>query len=110
MINPNILPSVIDGKQGSLDLKMYVDDKVINVGIQLKDEGIFRNRLGYYCLKMYVDELKRGQEYEDLTQIITINILNFRLFDCDEPYSNCKLLETTRHEVLTDKCSIIFLN
>ena len=57
---------------------------------------------------MYADELKRGQEYEDLKQTITINILNFKLFDCEEPYSSFKLLETARYEVLTDKCSILF--
>lgn len=108
VINPNILPSAIDGKQGSLDLKMYVDDKVVNVEIQLKDEGNFRDRSVYYWSKMYADELKRGQEYEDLKQTIAINILNFKLFDCDEPYSSFKLLETARHEVLTDKCSILF--
>ena len=108
VINPNILPSAIDGKQGSLDLKMYVDDKVVNVEIQLKDEGNFRDRSVYYWSKMYADELKRGQEYEDLKQTITINILNFKLFDCKEPYSSFKLLETARHEVLTDKCSILF--
>lgn len=108
VINPNILPSAIDGKQGSLDLKMYVDDKVVNVEIQLKDEGNFRDRSVYYWSKMYADELKRGQEYEDLKQTITINILNFNLFDCEEPYSSFKLLETARHEVLTDKCSILF--
>lgn len=109
VINPNILPSAIDGKQGSLDLKMYVDDKVVNVEIQLKDEGNFRDRSVFYWSKMYTDELKRGQEYEDLKQTITINILNFNLFtECKEPYSSFKLLETTRHEVLTDKCSILF--
>jgi predicted transposase/invertase (TIGR01784 family) len=108
VINPNILPSAIDGKQGSLDLKMYVDDKVVNVEIQLKDEGNFRDRSVYYWSKMYADELKRGQEYEDLKQTITINILNFKLFDCEEPYSSFRLLETARHEVLTDKCSILF--
>ncbi|MCM1334471.1 MAG: Rpn family recombination-promoting nuclease/putative transposase [Bacteroides sp.] len=108
VINPNILPSAIDGKQGSLDLKMYVDNKVVNVEIQLKDEGNFRDRSVYYWSKMYADELKRGQGYEDLKQTIAINILNFSLFDCDAPYSSFKLLETTRRELLTDKCSILF--
>ena len=108
IINPNILPSAVDGKQGQLDLKMYVNDKVVNVEIQLKDEGNFKDRSVYYWSKMYTDELKRGQQYEDLKQTITINILNFNLFECEEAYSSFKLLETTRHEVLTDKCSILF--
>ena len=108
VLNPNILPSAIDGKQGQLDLKMHVNDKVVNVEVQLKDEGNFKDRSVFYWSKIYTDELKRGQVYEDLKQTITINILNFDLFDCEEACSSFKLLETTRHEVLTDKCSILF--
>ena len=34
--------------------------------------------------------------------------MNFKMFDCEEAYSTFKLLETGRHEVLTDKCAILF--
>lgn len=108
VVNPNILPSALDGKQGSLDLKMNVDDEVVNVEIQLKNEGDFRDRSVYYWAKMYSDELKKGKKYSDLKRTIAINILNFDLFECDEAYSSFNLLETTRHEILTDKCSILF--
>lgn len=108
VVNPNILPSAIDGKQGQLDLIMYVDDKIINVEIQLKNEGNFKDRSVFYWSKIYSDDLKKGHEYEELKQTITINILNFNLFDCEEACSSFKLLETTRHEVLTDKCLILF--
>lgn len=108
IINPNILPSALDGKQGQLDLVLHVDEKVVNVEIQLKNEGNFKDRSVFYWAKMYSDELKKGQDYEELKQTISINILNFDLFHCDEAYSSFKLLETTRHEVLTEKCSILF--
>lgn len=57
---------------------------------------------------MYSDELKKGGDYSQLKKTISINILNFNLFDCAEPYSKFLLLEETRHVPLTDKCSILF--
>lgn len=106
--NPEILPSMIDGKQAQLDLKMSVDDKIVNVEIQLCDKGNFRDRSLYYWSKIYTDELKKGEDYTDLKKTISINILNFNLFDCEEVYSEFSMLEKTRHELLTDKCSILF--
>lgn len=108
VLNPNILPDRIDGKQGQLDLKMQVDDRIVNVEIQLRDEKNFRDRSLYYWSKIYSDELKSGDEYTNLKQTITVNILNFNLFDCKEYYSSFSVLEKNRYEVLSDKCSILF--
>lgn len=108
VLNPNILPDKIDGKQGQLDLKMQVDDRIVNVEIQLRDEKNFRDRSLYYWSKIYADELKSGDEYTNLKQTIAINILNFNLFDCKEYYSSFAVLEKNRYEVLSDKCSILF--
>lgn len=109
IINPNILPAYIEGKQGQLDLKMQVDEKIINVEIQLRNKGDFKDRALYYWAKMFSDEIKRGGDYNDLKQTIAINIVDFRLFDCDDFYSTFTMIEKNRHEKLTDKCSIIFL-
>lgn len=106
--NPNILPSMVGGKQAQLDLRMSVDDKIVNVEIQLCDKGDFRDRSLYYWSKMYSDELKKGEEYFDLKKTISVNILNFDLFDCKEMYSDFSMREKTRNELLTDKCSILF--
>ncbi len=57
---------------------------------------------------MYSGELKSGEEYGELKQSISINIINFNMFDCAEFHSHFKLLETNRYETLTDKCSIHF--
>lgn len=106
--NPNIIPSMLNGKQSQLDLKMSVDDKIVNVEIQLCDKGNFRERSVYYWSKMFSDELKKGDDYSELKKTISINIMNFNLFDCTEPWSGFSILEDSRHEKLTDKCSILF--
>lgn len=108
--NPNILPSMIDGKQSQLDLKMSVDDKIVNVEIQLTNKGNFRERSLYYWSKMFSDELKKREDYAELQKTICINIVDFDLFKrSSSVYSKFLLLEETRHELLTDKCAIIFL-
>lgn len=106
--NSELLPASADGKQGKLDIKMKVDDKIVNVEMQMQNRGDFKDRTLYYWSKLYSGELKTGERYTDLKQTICINILNFNLFDCEEPYSTFKLLETKRHELLTEKCAILF--
>lgn len=108
--NPNILPSALDGKQAQLDLKLNVDDKIVNVEIQLCNKGNFRDRSLYYWSKMFSDELKKSEDYRLLKKTISINILDFGLFDDKTPsFSEFVLLEKHRHELLTDKCAIIFI-
>lgn len=106
--NSELLPTVADGKLGKLDFKIEVDDKIVNIEMQMQNKGDFKDRTLYYWSKLYSGELKAGEHYTDLKQTICINILNFNLFDCKEPYSTFKLMETKRQELLTEKCIIMF--
>lgn len=108
VLNPELLPTTVEGKHGQLDIKMQVDDKIVNVEIQVQHQPDFKERALYYWSKMFSDEIKKGEPYFELKQTISINILNFNLFDCEEPYSTFKLLETNRQELMTDKCAIMF--
>ncbi|MGN0614247.1 MAG: Rpn family recombination-promoting nuclease/putative transposase [Porcipelethomonas sp.] len=49
-----------------------------------------------------------GDDYGDLKQSISINIINFNMFYCPEYHSLFKVMETTHHEVLSEKCAIHF--
>lgn len=106
--NPNIIPFYIDGKQSQLDLKMHIDDKIVNVEVQICNKGNYRERALYYWAKTYSDELKKSEDYLNLKKTISVNILDFELFHCDSAYSKFSLLEETRHELLTDKCLLLF--
>lgn len=109
VLNPNLLPAAIDGKQSQLDLNMLVDDKIVNVEIQLSNKGDYKDRAVYYWSRLYSEQLKKGELYAELKKTITINILDFNLFtETDSPYSSFSLLENSRHELLTDKCSVNF--
>ena len=78
--------------------------------IQLYNKGNFPERSLYYWSKLYTDELKSGEDYSLLKRTICVNILDFNLFTkCESPYSKFMLLEEKRHDLLTDKCAIMFL-
>lgn len=106
--NPEIMPDSISGKFSRMDLKLTVNDSLVNVEMQIKDEPDFRDRVLFYWAKLYSGDLKSGDEYGDLRQSISINIVNFNMFDCPEYHSVFKIEETTRHEILSDKCAIHF--
>ncbi|MCM1419457.1 MAG: Rpn family recombination-promoting nuclease/putative transposase, partial [Bacteroides sp.] len=55
--NPELPPETLDGKFSRLDLSLQVDDKLVNVEIQMKNQPDFRDRtirppreLPKYCL------------------------------------------------------------
>ncbi len=109
VLNSEVIPEIADGKFGRMDLKIKVDDKLINVEMQVNSQRDFRDRAVFYWAKLFSDELKSGENYSELKQTISINIINFNLLDVNEfPgfHSHYKLMETKRHDTLTDKCSI----
>jgi len=108
ILNSEILPETISGKFSRLDLKMDVDGKLINAEIQIKDTNEYKDRAMYYWTKLYGGDLKSGEDYIDLKTSITINIINFNLFDCREFHSEFTVMERTRYEVLSEKCAIHF--
>lgn len=106
--NSEVLPETVTGKFSRLDLKLQVDDKLVNVELQVKNEPDFKDRVLFYWSKLYSGELKSGDEYGDLKQSISINIINFNMFNCPEYHSLFKVMETTRHEIFSEKCAIHF--
>lgn len=106
--NVELAPEYLNRKFSRLDLRVNVDGRIINVEIQVNYEPYFSERTLFYWAKIYSGELKSGEEYGELKQTICINIINFDLFDCDDYHSHFKVMETERHEVLSDKFSIHF--
>ncbi len=106
--NVELTPEYFQQKFSRLDLKLKVDERIVNIEMQVNKEFDFNERTLYYWSKMYGDELKTGEEYGQLKQTICINIINFNQFDCKDYHSHFKVMENTRHEVLSDKFAIHF--
>lgn len=108
MDNVELIPDNYADKFCRVDLKMQVDERLINIELQINNEKHFRERTLYYWSRIYGSELKSGEDYSKLKETICINIVNFNLFDCEEFHSHFKIIEKNRHEVLTDKFGIHF--
>lgn len=106
--NVELTPEFFDQKFSRLDLKLDVDGRIVNIEMQVNKEEDFKERTLFYWSKLYSEELKAGDEYEKLKQTICINIINFELFKCEDYHSHFKVMESERHEVLTDKFAIHF--
>lgn len=98
--NVEIAPEYLGRKYSRLDLKLNVDDEIVNVEIQVNYEPAFKERTLYYWAKLFSAKLKEGDEYDALEQTICVNIINFNLFDCEDFHSHFQALEKNRHEPL----------
>ncbi len=106
--NPELPPETVESKFSRLDLSLNVDDKLVNVEIQVKMEPDYRDRTLFYWAKLYTSELKSGEEYGNLKQTITINIINFNMFECQNYHTEVAAMIKGTNEVFSDKFSIHF--
>ncbi len=91
-------------KGGRLDLQARLKDgTIVSIEMQMRDEGNFKERTTMYAGKVEARETKRGTDYEDISQIIMINILGFNMFDVEDYISETAIvLDKHRdYEVLT---------
>jgi len=103
-MNPVMTPDAVGNKFCNLDILMTVNDKLVNLEIQVENEGDFPERVLFYWARTYINALPSGGRYIDLPRTIVISILDFKLFqDCAEFHSEFQLLEVSRNTALTDK-------
>jgi predicted transposase/invertase (TIGR01784 family) len=102
--NPDIPPAVLGEKFCRLDINMTVGDRLVDIEVQVADEGDYPERSLYYWARDYSSALPASGKYRELPETIVISIVAFSLFsDCAEFHSEFRPLEVTRHTPLTDK-------
>ena len=106
--NPELPPESALGKFSRLDLSLKVDDKLVNVEIQVKEHADYRDRTLFYWAKLYTSELKSGEDYGDLKQTIAINIINFNMFGGENYHNEVVTTIKDTGEIFSDKFSIHF--
>ncbi len=111
ILDNELVPDILINKFSRLDLKLTVNKSCsINIEIQVLNYGNYKERTLFYWAKMFTGELQKNEDYNNLKDTIAINVIDFNLFDCKEEYhSTFKVLEEHRHEILTDKFRIDFL-
>lgn len=64
----------------------------------------------FYWGKLYLEEIKQGEDYRKLTKVITINLLDFKFLEIKDYHSSFHLWEDVEKEyMLTDLVEIHFI-
>ena len=97
-------------KLSILDLHVTTEkDMHVNVEIQLVNQYNMIKRTIFYMSKMLLSQLKKGEDYSDLNETVTINILNFNYLE-GESFIKCySLFEKDTKMLLTDLLEFIFI-
>ncbi|MDD6485236.1 MAG: Rpn family recombination-promoting nuclease/putative transposase [Clostridiales bacterium] len=104
--NSEITPEEIDGKFTRFDLRLTVNNSLVNVEVQMSNRNDFPARSLYYWAQIYGNQLKKGESYSDLRPTISINIVNYSIFQTDDYYSKFTMADLEHGTVLTNKCAI----
>lgn len=106
--NPDILPENLEDKFCRLDINMTVNGQLVDLEIQVCNEGDYPERVMYYWAREFSSALPAGEGYSVLPRTIIVSIIDFNLFECKEYSSFFQPLEVSRHTLLSDKMGFHF--
>ena len=111
ILNPFNLQKYLNSKESVVDIKCTADTgEVVIIEIQLQGNETFIKRTLFYWASNYSLNLNKGDDYNKLLPVISINILDFILFDGIEDCYSCYILKELKHnKILTDHCQFHFL-
>ncbi|ELV05804.1 hypothetical protein H263_08047 [Brachyspira hampsonii 30599] len=109
-LKETIAPKVarkVDRCRRRLDVKCITQNgSVVIIEIQLQGNSRFPERILYYWAANYSKLLKHGERYDELTPVISINLLNFNLDKTKNIHSCYMLYEMNNKKLLTDHLQI----
>ena len=108
ILNPFNLKKHYKDKETIVDVKCITKNgTVVIIEVQLAGSSRFPERILYYWASNYSKLLKKGEQYDDLTPVISINLLNFNLNKNDGNAHSCYMIYDTKNKrLLTDHLQI----
>jgi len=106
--NPEMPPDSLGDKFCRFDINMVINGQKVDLEVQVNPEKDYAERSLYYWARAYSSALPEGENYLLLPKTIIISIIDFKMFDCVEFYSEFHALEVTRHTKLTDKFCMLY--
>ena len=105
------LTKYLDGKESIVDVKCITEDnQTVIIGIQLQGNQYFIRRSLYYWANSYSSLLNKSENYTKLSPVISINVLDFILFNDIDDFHSCYLLkEIKNNKILTDHCTLHYI-
>ena len=108
ILNPFNLKSNYKDKETIVDVKCITKNgTVVIIEVQLSGNSRFPERILYYWAMNYSKLLKKGEQYDELTPVISINLLNFNLNKKSSNVHSCYMIcDTKNSRLLTDHLQI----
>ncbi|WP_040428799.1 Rpn family recombination-promoting nuclease/putative transposase [Acetivibrio cellulolyticus] len=109
--NKELTKEMISDKSGRLDVRAKTADGVqLDIEVQLTNQHNMKKRTMFYWGKLFLEGIKQGDDYINLSKVITINILDFEFLDLDKFHSKYHLWEDAEENyLLTDLIEIHFI-
>ena len=108
VLNPEIPKELSDEKLSILDIKAENENgEQFLIEMQAFPQSSFTKRALYYWSKVYSKGLRKGQDYEELKKVYSINFVKHSIWkDHPEYLSTFRILENTRNFPLTEDLEI----
>ena len=109
--NKELTKEMIDDKTGILDVRgITADGMQLDIEVQLTNQNNMDKRTIWYWGKLFNEGIKKGEDYETLSKVITINILDFKYISLEKFHTTFHLWEDeTKDYMLTDLIEIHFI-
>ena len=111
VLNTFNLKETISDKQSIVDVRAVTKSgETVLIEIQRVGNQSFVYRSLYYWAKGYISNLRNNEKYNDLKQVIVINILDFNLLkDINKEHSCYVIKELETNHILTNHLEMHFL-
>jgi predicted transposase/invertase (TIGR01784 family) len=97
-------------KMGIVDLKLTTKSgKIIHIELQVEKQTYLKNRILYYAARLIGDQLKWGDDYNKLHQVVSIVICNHILLDKEESYISMYELRNKENHSFTNLVKVVIL-
>ena len=111
VVNPEILPNVIDDKLSRLDINcVFENGDKADIEMQCSNEDDNqRNRALFYGGKLVSESLKKGEKYDKMRKTYQIMVTNYKEFDDDEFFTEFQMYSVKKEITLSDRETIYFI-
>jgi predicted transposase/invertase (TIGR01784 family) len=112
--NKNLPPETIGDKTSVLDVRARSPggehSEHFNIEVQIKNKYNMDRRSLYYWADLYAGEIGRGQDYQELPDVVVINVLDYNYLELEEFHTSFHLWED-RHKdyMLTEAEELHFI-
>jgi predicted transposase/invertase (TIGR01784 family) len=110
IVNPILKRFFRKDKSGIVDIRINTTSgRVLHIELQVEKFSRMRNRILYYASKLLWEQLKRGDEYNQIHQVISIVICDHELLEEEDSYLNVYELRNKGNRQFTDLIKVIIL-